>query len=168
MFYQEKNNTMEALFATISEKGFQGMGEAIQILMNEAMKIERNRFLGVLPYERNPDREGYANGYKDKTIKTRVGQINLQVPQVRDSDFYPQSLEKGMRSEKALRLALAEMYVQGVSTKRVKAVTAILCGYEVSSSEVSRASKLIKQQFFCKFTFHLLYITRSYLNKQHQ
>lgn len=47
------------------------MGEAIQILMNEAMKIERNRFLGVLPYERNPDREGYANGYKDKTIKTR-------------------------------------------------------------------------------------------------
>ena len=53
MFYQEKNNTMEALFATISEKGFQGMGEAIQILMNEAMKIERNRFLGVLPYERN-------------------------------------------------------------------------------------------------------------------
>ena len=94
MFYQEKNNTMEALFATISDKGFQGMGEAIQILMNEAMKIERNRFLGVLPYERNPDREGYANGYKDKTIKTRVGQINLQVPQVRDSDFYPQSLEK--------------------------------------------------------------------------
>ena len=64
MFYQEKNNTMEALFATIGEKGFQGMGEAIQILMNEAMKIERNRFLGVLPYERNPDREGYANGYK--------------------------------------------------------------------------------------------------------
>ena len=58
MFYQEKNNTMEALFATISEKGFQGMGEAIQILMNEAMKIERNRFLGVLQYERNPDREG--------------------------------------------------------------------------------------------------------------
>ena len=146
MFYQEKNNTMETLFATISDKGFQGMGEAIQILMNEAMKIERNRFLGVLPYERNPDREGYANGYKDKTIKTRVGQINLQVPQVRDSDFYPQSLEKGMRSEKALRLALAEMYVQGVSTKRVKAVTAILCGYEVSSSEVSRASKLMDEE----------------------
>jgi putative transposase len=146
MFYQEKNNTMEALFATISEKGFQGMGEAVQILMNEAMKIERNRFLGVLPYERNPDREGYANGYKDKTIKTRVGQINLQVPQVRDSDFYPQSLEKGMRSEKALRLALAEMYVQGVSTKRVKAVTSILCGYEVSSSEVSRSSKLMDEE----------------------
>ena len=103
MFYQEKNNTMAALFATIGEKGFEGMGEAIQILMNEAMKVERNRFLGAMPYERNSNRDGYANGYKDKTVKTRVGQINLQVPQVRDSDFYPQSLEKGMRSEKALR-----------------------------------------------------------------
>ncbi len=146
MFYQEKNNTMEALVATISEKGFEGMGEAIQILMNEAMKIERNRFLGVMPYERNPKREGYANGYKDKTVKTRIGQINLQVPQVRECDFYPQSLEKGMRSERALRLALAEMYVQGVSTKRVKEVTSILCGYEVSSSEVSRASKLMDEE----------------------
>lgn len=83
MFYQEKNNTMEALVATISEKGFEGMGEAIQILMNEAMKIERNRFLGVMPYERNPEREGHANGYKDKSVKTRIGQINLQVPQVK-------------------------------------------------------------------------------------
>ena len=96
MFYQEKNNTMEALFEAIGEKGFAGMGEAIQILMNEAMKIERNRFLGVEPYERSSNRDGYANGYKDKTVKTRVGLINLQVPQVRDSDFYPQSLEKGM------------------------------------------------------------------------
>ena len=82
MFYQEKNNTMAALFATIGEKGFEGMGEAIQILMNEAMKVERNRFLGAMPYERNSNRDGYANGYKDKTVKTRVGQINLQVPQV--------------------------------------------------------------------------------------
>ena len=69
MFYQEKNNTIEALLTTVSEKGFDGMGEAIQILMNEAMKIERNRFLGAMPYERHSGREGYANGFKDKTVK---------------------------------------------------------------------------------------------------
>ncbi len=146
MFYQGNNNTLESLMATVSEKGFEGMGEAFQILMNEAMKIERARFLGALPYERSLEREGYANGFKDKTVKTRVGQINLQVPQVRDCDFYPKSLEKGMRSERAVRLAVAEMYVQGVSTRRVKEITEILCGYEISSTEVSRASKLMDEE----------------------
>jgi putative transposase len=146
MFYQEKNTTLESLMATVSEKGFEGMGEAFQVLLNEAMKIERSRFLGAMPYERSAEREGYANGFKNKTVKTRVGQINLQVPQVRDCDFYPQSLEKGMRSERAVRLAVAEMYIQGVSTRRVKEITGVLCGYEVSSSEVSRAAKLLDEE----------------------
>lgn len=143
MFYQEKNNTIASLMATISEKGFEGMGEAFQILMNEAMKIERGKFLGAMPYERNSERVGYANGFKDKTVNTRIGKIDLQVPQVRNCDFYPQSLEKGVRSERALRIAVAEMYVQGVSTRRVKEITEILCGYEISSTEVSRASELM-------------------------
>jgi transposase-like protein len=126
MFYQEKNNTIASLMATVSEKGFEGMGEAFQILINEAMKIERGKFLGAMPYERNSERGGYANGFKDKTVNTRIGKIELQVPQVRNCDFYPQSLEKGVRSERALRLAVAEMYVQGVSTRRVKEITEIL------------------------------------------
>ena len=146
MFYRNDDNTMEALMATVSDKGFEGMRDAFQILMNEAMKIERARFLGTLPYERSAEREGYANGFKDKTVKTRIGKIQLQVPQVRDCNFYPQSLEKGIRSERALRLAVAEMYVQGVSTRRVKEITEVLCGYEISSAEVSRAAQLMDEE----------------------
>jgi transposase-like protein len=105
------------------------------------MRLERQSHLGVGPYERSEDRQGYANGYKPKTVKTRVGELTFAVPQVRDGGFYPSSLEKGLRSERALKLALAEMYVQGVSTRRVAKITEQLCGFEVSSSQVSRAAK---------------------------
>ena len=82
----------------------------------------------------------HANGYKPKTMKTRLGEITFDVPQVREGDFYPQALEKGLRSERALTLTLAEMYVQGVSTRKVAAIVEQLCGSEVSSSQVSRAA----------------------------
>jgi transposase-like protein len=104
------------------------------------MQVERQKHLGVGPYERSQERKGYANGFKDKTIKTRLGAITLDVPQVRDSSFYPEALEKGLRSERALTLTLAEMYVQGVSTRKVQAVVEKLCGTAVSSSAVSRAT----------------------------
>src|SRR5262249_25968913 len=74
------------------------------------------------------------------TLRTRVGQITFAVPQVREGGFYPQALEKGLRSERALKVALAEMYVQGVSTRRVAAITKELCGFEVSSTQVSQAA----------------------------
>lgn len=83
------------------------------------MEVERQKHLGVAPYERSPDRRGQANGYKPKTAATRMGEITFAVPQVREGGFYPQALEKGLRSERALKLALAEMYVQGVSTRKV-------------------------------------------------
>jgi len=105
------------------------------------MRLERQGHLGVGPYERSEDRQGYANGYKPKTVKTRVGELTFAVPQVRDGGFYPSSLDKGIRSERALKLALAEMYVQGVSTRRVAQITEQLCGCEVTSSQVSRAAK---------------------------
>jgi putative transposase len=73
---------------------------------------------------------GYANGFKPKQIKSRVGQLNVSIPQVRESDFYPSSLEKGMRSERALRTALAEMYVTGVSTRKVEKITQKLVGFQ--------------------------------------
>lgn len=76
-----------------------------------------------------------------KTIQTRVGALELDVPQVRDSSFYPSSLEKGLRSERALKVALAEMYVQGVSTRKVAKIIEQLCGFEVTSTQVSRAAK---------------------------
>ncbi len=80
-------------------------------------------------------------GLKPKTVHTHVGALDLDVPQVRDSRFYPSSLEKGLRSERALKVALAEMYVQGVSTRKVAKITEQLCGFEVTSTQVSRAAK---------------------------
>lgn len=124
----------------LAEHGFDGLAQALEILLNECMKIERQEFLGVGPYQRSEQRNGRANGFKPKRVKTRVGPLEVSVPQVRDAKFYPSALEKGCRSEKALRLALAEMYVQGVSTAKVTKITEELCGCEVSSSDVSRAA----------------------------
>lgn len=129
----------------LGEHGFDGMAQAMELLINECMKIERQRFLGVGPYERSEARRGQANGFKPKRLKTRVGQLELAVPQVRGAEFYPTALERGSRSEKALRLALAEMYVQGVSTSKVTRITEELCGCEISSSDVSRATALLDE-----------------------
>ncbi len=130
----------------ISERGFDGMTEAMQILINEAMMVERTRFLQLEPYERSDERQDYANGFKPKQIRTRLGELSLQVPQVRSSEFYPSFLEKGIRSERALKIALAEMYVQGVSTRKVESILQELCGLQVSSTEVSRAAKLLDDE----------------------
>jgi len=124
----------------LQDNGFEGLAEAVAVLLNTAMTAERSEYLGVRPYERSEKRRGYANGFKDKTLKTRLGALSLQVPQTRDCAFYPRSLEKGLRSERALLLCVAEMYVQGVSTRRVKRIVEELCGLEVSSAQVSRAA----------------------------
>jgi transposase-like protein len=131
----------------LAEHGFEGMAQAMELLFNECMKIERQQSLGVGPYQRGEARHGQANGFKPKTIKTRIGPLELAVPQVRGGRFYPQTLERGSRSEKALRLALAEMYVQGVSTSKVTKITEQLCGCEISSSDVSRATALLDEEF---------------------
>jgi transposase-like protein len=122
------------------------MAQAMELLLNECMKVERQQALGVGPYQRGEARRGQANGFKPKQLKTRVGPLNLQVPQVRGASFYPKALERGSRSEKALRLALAEMYVQGVSTRKVSQITEELCGCEISSSDVSRATALLDEE----------------------
>ena len=130
----------------LAENGFDGMAETFQLLLNECMKIERQQALGVGPYQRGEARQGQANGFKPKTVKTRVGPLRVAVPQVRGASFYPSVLERGSRSEKALRLALAEMYVQGVSTRKVSQITEALCGCEISSSDVSRATALLDEE----------------------
>ena len=136
------NDAMELLI----RHGFNEMGEALRILFDSAMLIERERYLGAGPYERTEERQSYANGFKPKTVKTRVGALQLSVPQTRDSQFYPQSLEKGIRSERALKAALAEMYVNGVSTRKVANITEKMCGFEVSSEQVSRATRLLDEE----------------------
>lgn len=136
-----ENRSIGDALELLKENGFDGLAEAVTVLMNAAMVVERSEYLGARPYERSATRVGYANGFKDKTLKTRLGELPLKVPQTRDSEFYPQSLEKGLRSERALLLSIAEMYVQGVSTRRVKKIVEELCGMEVSSSQVSRAAE---------------------------
>jgi transposase-like protein len=141
-----ENNQFDSAMELLIANGFNGIAEAVSILMNSAMQIERSRYLKAEPYERTEQRQSYANGYKAKLVKTRVGTVSLAVPQTRDCEFYPQSLERGLRSERALKVALAEMYVQGVSTRKVAKITEELCGFEISSSDVSRASKSLDDQ----------------------
>jgi transposase-like protein len=129
------------LLETIAENGLDYLPEALRLLLNAAMLLERQKYLGVQqPYERTDTRRDQANGFKDKTLTTRLGALTVAVPQVRRGEFYPSSLEKGLRSERALKLALAEMYVQGVATRRVAQITEQLCGVQVSASQVSQAA----------------------------
>ena len=140
MTYQPNCTLPEEILEQIATDGLEALPELIRVLLNEAMRLEREQHLGARHDERSPERQGYANGYKPKTVKTRVGEIQFQVPQVRQGHFYPDALEKGLRSERALTLALAEMNVQGVSTRRVAAITEQMCGTAVSSMQVSRAA----------------------------
>jgi transposase-like protein len=114
-------------------------------VINAAVQAKRQQYLRAAPYQHSSDRWGDANVCKPKTIKTRLGEITLDVPQVREGDFYPEALEKGQTSERALTLTLAEMYVQGVSTCKVTAIVEQLCGSSVSPSMVSRAAALLDE-----------------------
>jgi transposase-like protein len=146
MTHQPHPNVTQQVVQLLSEHGFDGMAQVMERLLNECMKIERQQALGVGPYQRGEQRRGQANGFKPKRVKTRIGPLALQVPQVRGAEFYPRALERGTRSERALRLALAEMYVQGVSTSKVTKITEELCGCEISSSDVSRATALLDEE----------------------
>jgi putative transposase len=139
-------SNLAEVFQSLAEHGFDGMAQAMQVLLNECMKIERQQALGAAPYERSEQRRGQANGFKPKHVKTRVGELELAVPQVRGMQFYPSALERGVRSEKALTLALAEMYVQGVATRKMAKITEELCGCDVSSSDVSRAAAALDEE----------------------
>jgi putative transposase len=145
MTHQENFTLPTELLENIAASGLDYLPELIRILLNAAMKAEREAWLGAGPYERSERRRGYANGYKPKTLNTRLGEITFDVPQVRKGDFYPSVLEKGMRSERALLLTMAEMYVQGVSTRKVKSVIEQMCGTSVSSTQVSRAAAMLDE-----------------------
>jgi len=132
----------------ILEHGMDGIRPALETLFNMAMQVERSNHLNARPYERNEERIGHANGFKDKKLNTRVGTLDLRIPQTRGTGtpFYPQALERGQRSEQALVIALATMYINGVSTRKVTKILEEMCGTEVSSSMVSRASATLDDQ----------------------
>ncbi len=147
MAQPQKHTPVEEVLELLNQQGSEALGDALAILLNAAMLLERQRFLNAEPYQRTPQRRDYANGFKPKQLRTGLGELDLRIPQVRSSQFYPSALERGTRSERALKLALAEMYVQGVSTRTVAAITEQLCGFEVTSSQVSRATAELDEVF---------------------
>lgn len=141
MTHHNDPDLLNTVLQLLTTQGSSSLAEGFRLLLNEAMRHERAAALQAQPYERCEQRLGRANGFKPKTLATRMGQVELRIPQVRDGiDFYPSALERGVRSEQALTLAMAEMYVQGVSTRKVSKIVEELCGHKVSSSQVSACS----------------------------
>jgi putative transposase len=107
-------------------------------VLQELLEAEMTEHIGAAPYERTERRTGHRNGYKPRALRTRVGTLNLLVPQDREGTFSTRLFARYQRNEKALVLALMEMYVEGVSTRKVTEVTEALCGTSFSRSLVSR------------------------------
>lgn len=122
---RQQDRTIEALLEHLIEHGPGDIATVFGRAFELAMQIERERFLGAGLYERTAERRGYANGYKPKHIDTPAGTIAVEVPKTAGHDgtpFYPQSLERGRRSVRAVMLAVAGMYVKGVSTREAERV----------------------------------------------
>ena len=113
MTYQPDFTLPSELLEQIASQGLDFIPELVRILVNAAMRAERENYLGVEPYQRSNERQGHANGYKPKTVQTRMGDITFAIPQVRDGGFYPQALEKGQRSERALTLRWQKCMCRG-------------------------------------------------------
>jgi putative transposase len=112
--------------------------EIVERVLQELLEAEMTEHVGAAPYERTTERKGHRNGHKPRTLRTRVGTLNLLVPQDREGTFSTQLFSRYQRNEKALVLALMEMYVEGISTRKVKDVTEELCGTSFSKSLVSQ------------------------------
>jgi transposase-like protein len=130
---QLQGSTREAL---INDPDF--LRDVVQGVLQRLLEEEMAQHLQAAPHERTDARKGYRNGYKPRQLKTRVGRLDLLVPQDRDGTFKTELFDRYQRSEKALVLSLMEMYVEGVSTRKVKDVTERLCGTSFSKSQVSR------------------------------
>ena len=122
-------------FALLNDPDF--LNQIVTRYLQQFLEAEIATFLQAEPYQRTEDRTGYRNGYKPRIVKTRVGRIELSVPQDREGRFHSGLFARFQRSEKALILALQEAYLQGVSTRKVTKITEQLCGTSFSKSQVS-------------------------------
>src|SRR6476619_5027520 len=118
----------------------------VEQVVQQVLEAEMDETLGAEKGERTGNRRGYRSGHYSRTLITRVGKLELRVPQDRQGHFRTELFERYQRSEKALVGALAEMYVQGVSTRKVKAITEELCGHEVSASTISRLNQRLDEE----------------------
>ena len=119
--------------------------ELLREVLQEVLEQEMTEVIGAEKGERSPGRLGYRSGYYGRALVTRVGKLELRIPQDRQGHFSTQIFERYQRSEKALVSALAEMYIQGVSTRKVKAITEELCGHAFSASAISAVNKTLDE-----------------------
>ncbi|HEY3375538.1 MAG TPA: IS256 family transposase [Candidatus Aquicultor sp.] len=138
------NSTAFLQEALLNDKEF--LKVIVQRFLQAFMEKEIAEFLQADPYERCDERTGYRNGYKPRTLYTRVGDIALAVPQGREGSFSTKLFERYQRSEKALALSIIEMYIQGVSTRKVAKIAEELCGHTVSKSQVLRLAQELDQE----------------------
>lgn len=118
----------------------------VESICQQILEAEITQHLGASPYERTQGRQGHRNGYKPRSLKTRLGEISLSVPQARDGSFSTQLFARYQRSEKALCLALMETVIQGVSTRRIDKITELLCGTNFSAATVSNLSRTMDEE----------------------
>ena len=123
-----------------------GLREIVRDALQSILEAEMDEAIGAAKGERTPARLGYRSGYYSRTLITRVGKLELRVPQDRDGRFSTELFERYQRSEQALVSTLAEMYVQGVSTRKVKAITEELCGHSFSASTISAINKRLDER----------------------
>lgn len=118
----------------------------VERMVQDVIQVQFDEHIGASRYERTRSRRGVRNGYKPRTFKTRVGTLELRIPQDRHGRFQPSLFERYERSEKALIAALVQMYVQGVSTRKVSKIVEQLCGYMISASAVSALTKKLDEE----------------------
>ena len=116
----------------------QGLSGLVEQVLNQVLAHQVTAALKAQPGERTPERVGYRNGTREREMQTRIGTITLKVPRTREGEFSPDMWERYQRSEQAFVLALCEMVIQGVSTRKVEAITEVLCGAAFSKSQVSK------------------------------
>ncbi len=138
------NLTKQELLRALTEDD--ALKKLMQTLLQEVLEVEMDEALLAGKGERTAGRLGYRSGYYSRSLVTRVGKLELRVPQDRQGRFSTELFARYQRSEKALVAALMEMYVQGVSTRRVKAITEELCGHEFSASAVSDINKKLDEE----------------------
>jgi putative transposase len=140
---ERQSNVLGLNLQDLFEEQVDWLKEMIQRLVQEVLEQQMSEILGASKGERTGTRVGYRSGYYERSLVTRVGKLELRVPQDREGRFSTQVFERYQRSEKALVSALAEMYVQGVSTRKVKSVTEELCGHSFSASAISAINKTL-------------------------
>jgi transposase-like protein len=146
MARQEDCNALLAIWQEAKATGDDPIRALLERLLQELLEAQMTAHLGAEPYERGEGRRGHRNGYKPRQLKTRVGRLELRVPQDREGRFRTELFEWYQRSEKALVLALVQMVLEGVSTRKVRRITEKLCGETVSRSQVSALTAALEAE----------------------